>query len=142
MKTKTNLINELSLRVYQKIGEEQLKSLLMDGKPLMTHDELTKHISVNLNDFLNTEEQKQLIIDNIYNVDDEKIKSLMIKLAIEMAAGYVQSAIEKALTSEDFVGDNPYSALTVPRMFMMYKYYNEKSEVNLNTKSLDDPLEC
>jgi hypothetical protein len=142
MKPKTKLINELSLRVYQKIGEEQLKGLLIDGKRLMNHDELTQHISDNLNEYLNTEEQKQLLADNLYNINDEKIKSLMLKLAIEMASAYFQTAIEKTLTAEDFVTNNPYSVHLNPQLFMMYKYYDEELGVKLNSKSISDLLEC
>jgi len=132
--TKTNLINELSLRVYNRLGEQQLTGLLMHGKPLLTPDELTQHITENLNDYLSPEEQKQLLADNLYNVDDEYIKSLMMKLAIEIASAYVHTAIEKALTAEDFVGNNPFSVHSNPQMFMMAKYFDEELGVKLNIK--------
>jgi hypothetical protein len=32
----------------------------------------------------------------------------------------------KTLTSEEFAYDNPYSVRTIPRMFMMYKYFDEE----------------
>lgn len=132
METRTNLIKELSLRVYQKIGEEQLKVLLMDGKPLMKHDELIQYINDNLNEYLTAEDQKQLFIDNLYNISDEKIKCLLMNLAIEMAAGYVQNAIVKALSIEDFFGDNPFSVQSNPQLFMIHKYFDEELEVKLN----------
>jgi hypothetical protein len=132
--TKTNLITELSLRVYNKLGEQQLTGLLMEGKPLMTHDELTQHIRNNLNDYLNNVEQKQLIIDNIGIFDNEDIKSSMIKLAIEMAAVYVKQAIENALTDKDFVGNNLYTVQSNPKLFMMHKYFDEELGIKFNIK--------
>jgi hypothetical protein len=138
MKTQINFISELSLRIYQKTGEEQLRGLLLEDKPLMTSDELVQHITENMGEYLNAEEQEQLYIKNLYHVDDEGIKSLLLKLAIEMAATYVQNAFENALSEKDFVGDNPYSALTAPRMFMLYKYYDEETHIKLNPDNLGE----
>lgn len=65
MNPKTGFINKLSMGVYQKMGEELLKSRLLNGSPFITHGELTQHISNDFSDYIYTEEQKQLIIDNL-----------------------------------------------------------------------------
>jgi chromosome condensin MukBEF complex kleisin-like MukF subunit len=131
METKINYINELSLKVYQKIGEEQLKGLLIDGKPLMEIEEISEHINSNMDDYLCSEEQKQIVVDNIGNVDNEELRTKTLNFAIDLAALYVYTAIQKTLSSTEFIGDNPFSALTNPKAFMIHKYYDEKLGVKL-----------
>ena len=138
METQTNYINELSLRVYQGIGEQQLQDFFIDAKPLMNMDELAVHITEKLGNYLSKEEQDQLVSDNLGGIviDDEELKFSVVKLGIQLAALNVNHSIEKALTSKDFVGDNPYSVLTHPRMFMLYKFYDEQMGIKLNSNSL------
>jgi hypothetical protein len=97
----------------------------------MDIDEISDHISNNLNVYLTSEEQQQLILDNIGFIDNDEINSSMLKLSIALAAVNIHTAIEKALTSKDFVGDNPYSALSNPRAFIVYKYFHEQIGVKL-----------
>ncbi|MGD0581489.1 MAG: hypothetical protein ABR974_00935 [Bacteroidales bacterium] len=99
MKAQINLIDELSSRVYNKIAEPLFIDFLMNGNPLMEVYMIVNHIEKNLDDYLSTEEQKQLIINNLsaYN-DEEKGKSTMIHLAIAIAACDVHTAIEMKLT--------------------------------------------
>jgi len=58
----------------------------------------------------------------------------MMKLAIEMASGFVQNAIIKALSNEDFVGNNPFSVHSNPQMFMMAKYFDEELGVKFRLR--------
>jgi hypothetical protein len=99
METQKNLIDELSLRVYNKIAEPLFIDFLMNGKPLMEVYMIANHIEKSLDDYLSAEEQKQLIIDSLsaYN-DEEKDKAAMIQLAIATAASNVQKTIEMKLT--------------------------------------------
>ncbi len=129
---KTNLITELSLRIYNKIGKQQLLNLLIEGLPLITNDELIQHIQDNFDEYLTKEEQDELIIENIYHVENEKVNQLMTRLAIELAACYVLETIEKILSANDFVKDNPYSVLSNPQMFMLHKYFDEEMGIKVN----------
>jgi hypothetical protein len=128
---RTNLINELSQRVYQKIAEQQLTGLLMEGKPLMTGEELKQHITDNLDEYLSPEEQRKLLADNLFNTDDENIKSLTMEFAIEMAAAYVQLLIKIALSNKNFIGNNPFSVHSNPQMFTVAKYFDEELGVKI-----------
>jgi hypothetical protein len=131
--TKTNLINELSLRVYSSIAEKQLINLLIDGQPLMEVEEISEYIKNNLDEYLCLEEQKQLVIDNLgIKTDNEELKSMVLDFAIELAGLYVYAAIQKALSSTEFVGDNPYSVQSNSQLFMMHKYFDEKLGVKLS----------
>lgn len=69
MKEQTNYINELSMRVHMKNGEKQLEDLLLTGKPLMTHEELVKHITDNLGEYLSIEEQNLLLQQNLGGIE-------------------------------------------------------------------------
>jgi hypothetical protein len=140
MKAQINYINELSLRVYNKVGEQQLQDFLINGNPLMTLEEIAVHIRENLDNYLSIEEQKILVHNNLGGivVDDEKLTYSVLKFGIYMAALNVNQYIEKALTSTDFVGDNPYSVLTHPRMFMLYKFYDEQFGIKLQPKNLGE----
>jgi hypothetical protein len=131
METHTNYINELSLRVYQKIGEQQLRGLLSEGNPLMTDNELVIHITDNFDEYLSAEEQEQLYTHNHYHVEDEGIKSLLLKIAIEIAASTVQRSFEKVLSEESFSEDNPFEIKKNPLMFMLYQFYDENFGANL-----------
>jgi hypothetical protein len=48
METNKTLSNALAIRVYNKIGEEQLKNLLLEGKQLMNYKEIANRIHQNL----------------------------------------------------------------------------------------------
>jgi hypothetical protein len=140
METQINYIDELSLRVYQKIGEQQLQDFLINGNPLMNTDELAVHITENIDSYLSKEEKDQMVRDNLGGIvcDSERIKSAVIRVCIQLAALNVNHCIEKSLTSQDFAGDNPYSALTQPRMFMLYKFYDEQFGIKLQPKNLGE----
>ena len=47
-----NITNQLMSRVYNDIGEKQIENLLLDGKPLMTHEEIAEHIKKHIDDYL------------------------------------------------------------------------------------------
>jgi hypothetical protein len=132
METPINYTNELSLRVYQKIGEQQLRGLLLEGKALMTSDELIQHITENIGDYLSAEEEQQLYTNNLHQCQDEEIKSLILKVTIEVAASFVELAFEKTLLDEHFVKDNPFEIRKNPLLFMMYRYYDENFGVKLS----------
>lgn len=131
MKEQINYIDELSARVYLKNAETQLENLMLKGKSLMTHEELAQHITENLSEYLSTEEQNQLLQQNLGCIEDESVKSLMMKIAIDLAALSVTNAIEKVLTEERFVGDNPFEFKKNPLLFMLYKFYDERFGVKL-----------
>lgn len=138
MKTKSKFINELTQRVYDKVYEEQLHRTLIDFlTPLETY-ELANIIYVYLDDFISPEEQDDLISDDFDRIESEDAKSLIIKAGIELAAINLHMALDKALTDKDFVGENPYSVFENPRMFMLYKYYDEQMDIKLNPDSLGE----
>jgi hypothetical protein len=136
METKSKFINELTQRVYNKIFEQQLHRTIIDfSTPLETY-ELANIIYVYLDDYISPEEQDNLISDDFDGIECEDAKSLIIKAGIELAAINLHMALDKALTDKVFVGDNPYSVFDNPRMFMLYKYYDEQMGIKLNSDTL------
>jgi hypothetical protein len=138
METKSKFINELTQRVYDKIFEEKLNRTLIDFLPPLETCELANIIDVYLDDFISPKEQDDLISDDFDGIECEDAKSLIIRAGIELAAINLHMALDKVLTDKDFVGDNPYSVFENPRMFMLYKYYNEQMGIKLNPDSLGE----
>lgn len=132
MKDKTNLNEVLTTRAYNHIVYEQLKSILLEGNKLLEIEDIAKLITENIDDYLTTDEQKQLIINAVGRNDIEKLNSGAINITIQLAAINIHSALEKALENKDFVGDNPFSIKKNPKAFMLHKYFNEKLGVKLN----------
>jgi hypothetical protein len=94
---KTYFIDELSLRVRNKLVEEQLISYLVKDEPLLENVELVREIKNNLDDYLSPEEQTQLLLKDFGDIENEEFIDLMIRAAIEVAALEVQMAISNAL---------------------------------------------
>ncbi len=135
MKTKSKFINELTQRVYDKIFVEKLNRTLIDCLPPLETYELANIIDVYLDDFISPKEQDSLILDDFDGIECIEAKSLIIKAGIELAAINLHMEIDKVLADKDFVGDNPYSIFENPKMFMLYKYYNEQMGIKLNPDS-------
>ena len=131
METMT-MYSSLTNRVYNTIGEEQLKNLLLEGQSLWPVDEIAECIKNNLTDYLSPLEQQQLIQETFGFSGNSEINSLALSLCIELVAADVHQALRKAVTSKEFIGDNPFSPLAEAKMFMLYKFYNEHLGVKLN----------
>ena len=95
---KTYFVDELSLRVRNKLVEKQLISYLVKDEPLLENEELLREIKNNLDDYLSPEEQTRLLIKDLGDIENVELHDLMIRIAIEIVALEVQMGIYKALT--------------------------------------------
>ena len=132
MKNNETITNQLMSRVFNDIGEKQIEKLLLDGIPLMTHEQIAEHIKEHLDDYLSVEEQKQLVIEVQGRSISDEIDYLSLKVAIKLNSVYLQEAIEKIIANKSFMGNNQFDPITNPKMFMLSKYFEEVKGVKLN----------
>jgi hypothetical protein len=97
----TNFIDELSFRVYDNLGEKFLREYQLFGTQLPDENELANYIGLAIDMYVSPDEKKQYLIDNLGEFDDEDVNSLMIRIAVRMAALDVHMKIRNALTTKN-----------------------------------------
>jgi hypothetical protein len=103
---------ELSLRVYNNIAEKQLDIFFLGGKPMTETEELILCVTENLNDCINSEERKKVLLDKDDEISDLEIRTIILKVAIKLAVLYVKTGIKKTLATKGFGSVNPYTVST------------------------------
>jgi hypothetical protein len=114
----TSFIDELSKRVYDKIGEKLLRDLQVFGIQLPDEKGLANYIRFDYADYVSPEEHDQYLIDNLGDFNNDDANSLMIDLAIHMAALGVLIKIRKELTNKNLIIENSLSELDDPKEFI------------------------
>jgi hypothetical protein len=131
MKNNERITNELMSRVFSDIGEKQIENLLLESKPLMTHKEIAEHVEKHLDNYLNVDEQKQLVIEVQGRSINDEIDYLGLRVAIQLTSVYLEEAIKKIITQKSFVGNNQFDPIKNPRMFMLSKFFEEEHGVKI-----------
>jgi hypothetical protein len=132
-----DLVDVLTQRVYNDLAFKQIENLLMKGKKLMNEEQMKDDIRCNINKYLSSQEQDQLLIQNQLDISNDEHRSKMMNYAVSMAVAYVHSAIEHVLMNEKFVRDNPFSSLEHPASFMIWKFWDEEMGVKLNIREVE-----
>lgn len=103
----------------------------------MEVEELTDHINCDINKYLSAQEQSLLVLQNHLDISNDNHRCSILKFAVEMAAVYVRTAVEKVLLNKKFVGDNPFSPIEHPASFMIWKFWYEQMGVKLSIREME-----
>ena len=133
-----NMMKELGLRVVNDIFDDQLRKFVFNGKSLITSDELAQHIEENLEKYLNQDEIKLLLMEQVGTAaDNEEVYPIAVRVISHLCSFNVIHGIQAALTAPRFIKDNPFDILTNPMHFMIHKYLTEEMRVDIDFKSKD-----
>jgi hypothetical protein len=114
----TKFIDDLSLRIYDDLGEKFIRDYLTNGLPLPDEKELAYYITNAMGIYVSPDEQKQYLLDNLGDFADEDVNSLMIRIAIRIATLNVRMRIRKELTNKNLIIENSLSELDDPKEFI------------------------
>jgi hypothetical protein len=133
-----NMMEELGLRVMNDIFDDQIRKFIFEGKPLNTSDELAQHIEENLGKYMNHDEIKLLLMEQVgVAADNDEVYPIAVRVISHLCSFNVIHGIQAALTAPRFIKDNPFDILTNPMHFMIHKYLTEEMRVDIDFKSKD-----
>jgi hypothetical protein len=133
-----NMMKELGLRVMNDIFDDQIRKFMFDGKSLLTSDELAQHIEENLGKYMNPDEIKLLLMEQVgATPDNDEVYPIAVRVISHMCSFNVIHGIQAALTDPRFIKDNPFDIFSNPMHFMIHKYLREEMKVDIDFKSSD-----
>jgi len=136
MKTEaTDMMEELGLRIMSDIFDDQLMRFIFEDKPLITAEELSDFIVENLDKYLNPDELKLLLTQQLGTEVNEDINKKGTNLLCDICSLFISKAMNDTLTHPNFVKDNPFNILTNPMHFMIHKYLTEEMGLDINLKN-------
>ena len=133
-----NMMKELGLRVMNDIFDDQIRKFMFDGKSLLTSDELAQHIEENLGKYMNPDEIKLLLMEQVgVTGGNDEVSPIAVKVISHLCSFNVIHGIQAALTDPRFIKNNPFDLLTNPMHFMIHKYLTEEMKVDIDIKCSD-----
>ena len=132
------MMKELGLRVMNDIFDDQIRKFIFDGKPLVTSDELAQYIEENLGKYMNPDEIKLLLMEQVgVTTDNDEVYPIALRVISHLSSFNVIHGIQAVLTDPRFINNNPFDLLTNPMHFMIHKYLTEEMKVDIEIKSSD-----
>lgn len=126
-------------RVYDDLGKEIVSGMFLGDKKMMEISEIEVHVNANLNKYMNDDELKCLILEQIGTCEHEELNIMVIQCTILLVSLNVHSLIKSALLDERFTKGNPFSPISNPKAFIIYKYFRE--QFGMDTQIIDFPID-
>jgi hypothetical protein len=126
-------------RVYDDLVVKIMLGMSFGNKKNMEKSEFEVHVNANLNKYMNDDELKCLILEQIGTCEHEELNAMVIQCAILIVYLNVHIWIKNSLLDESFTDDNPFSPISNPKAFIISKYFHE--QFGMDTQIIDFPID-